>query len=126
MNRERDPEPSSGSRSPLTEAASPQVLLEVTDLRIEFRGKQQTVVAVPRLSFSVRPGESYGLVGESGCGKSTTAMAIMGYLGATGVVAAGRIRFTGRPIGADTDAVLDELGYTAEDISKLKEEEIVR
>jgi crotonobetainyl-CoA:carnitine CoA-transferase CaiB-like acyl-CoA transferase len=38
----------------------------------------------------------------------------------------GRIRFTGRGIGADTDEVLDELGYTAEDISKLKEEEIVR
>jgi crotonobetainyl-CoA:carnitine CoA-transferase CaiB-like acyl-CoA transferase len=38
----------------------------------------------------------------------------------------GRIRFTGRPIGADTDEVLDELGYTAEDISKLKEEEVVR
>ena len=70
-------------------------LLDIRDLRIEFRGKSETVVAVPNLSFSVRPGESYGLVGESGCGKSTTAMAIMGYLGNTGVIAGGSIRFDG-------------------------------
>ncbi|HMG49744.1 MAG TPA: ABC transporter ATP-binding protein [Inquilinus sp.] len=73
-------------------------LLEIRDLRIEFRGKQDTVVAVPRLSFSVGAGESYGLVGESGCGKSTTAMAIMGYLGSTGVIAGGSIRFDGQEL----------------------------
>jgi len=70
--------------------ASP--LLDVRDLRIEFRGKRETTVAVPSVSFCVRPGESYGLVGESGCGKSTTAMAIMGYLGSTGVIAGGPVR----------------------------------
>ncbi|TIO95792.1 MAG: ATP-binding cassette domain-containing protein, partial [Mesorhizobium sp.] len=68
------------------ERASETPLLAVRDLRIEFRGKAETIVAVPKLSFEVKPGESFGLVGESGCGKSTTAMAIMGYLGATGVV----------------------------------------
>ncbi|UDL92033.1 ABC transporter ATP-binding protein [Mesorhizobium sp. PAMC28654] len=73
-------------------------LLDIQDLRIEFRGKQETVVAVPKLSFSVMPGESYGLVGESGCGKSTTAMAIMGYLGATGVIAGGSIRLEGEEL----------------------------
>ncbi|WP_246665078.1 ABC transporter ATP-binding protein [Neorhizobium sp. P12A] len=73
-------------------------LLDIRDLRIEFRGKTDTVVAVPSLSFSVRPGESYGLVGESGCGKSTTAMAIMGYLGNTGVIANGSIRFDGKEL----------------------------
>ncbi|MGO4139595.1 ATP-binding cassette domain-containing protein, partial [Rhizobium brockwellii] len=61
-------------------------VLEIRNLRIEFRGKSETVVAIPDLSLQVMPGESYGRVGESGCGKSTTAMAIMGYLGATGVV----------------------------------------
>ncbi|MDG4888061.1 ABC transporter ATP-binding protein [Mesorhizobium sp. WSM4887] len=75
------------------ERASETPLLAVRDLRIEFRGKAETIVAVPKLSFEVKPGESLGLVGESGCGKSTTAMAIMGYLGATGVVAGGSIRF---------------------------------
>ncbi|NTJ09149.1 ABC transporter ATP-binding protein [Rhizobium lusitanum] len=73
-------------------------LLDIRDLRIEFRGKSETVVAVPKLSISVRPGESYGLVGESGCGKSTTAMAIMGYLGNTGVIAGGSIRFDGKEL----------------------------
>jgi peptide/nickel transport system ATP-binding protein len=73
-------------------------LLEIRGLRVEFRGKAETVVAVPDLSFSVMPGESYGLVGESGCGKSTTAMAIMGYLGETGMIAGGSIRFDGQEL----------------------------
>ncbi|MDL2403320.1 ABC transporter ATP-binding protein [Rhizobium mayense] len=78
-------------------------VLEIKNLRIEFRGKAETVVAIPDLSFSVMPGESYGLVGESGCGKSTTAMAIMGYLGNTGVIANGSIRFSGKElVGAGT------------------------
>ncbi|WP_292088574.1 ABC transporter ATP-binding protein, partial [Mesorhizobium sp.] len=80
------------------ERASGTPLLAVRDLRIEFRGKAETIVAVPKLSFEVKPGESFGLVGESGCGKSTTAMAIMGYLGATGVVAGGSIRFEGEEL----------------------------
>ncbi|MEH7839300.1 ABC transporter ATP-binding protein [Rhizobium laguerreae] len=81
-------------------------VLDIRELRIEFRGKSETVVAIPDLSFKVMPGESYGLVGESGCGKSTTAMAIMGYLGATGVVAGGSIRFNGKQL---VDASAKEL-----------------
>jgi len=78
--------------------ATQEPLLEIRDLRIEFRGKDETVVAVPNLSLSVMRGESYGLVGESGCGKSTTAMAILGYLGRTGTVASGSIRFDGQEL----------------------------
>ncbi|TXH37868.1 MAG: ABC transporter ATP-binding protein [Rhodospirillaceae bacterium] len=73
-------------------------LLQIHDLRIEFRGKDETVVAVPGLSLDVMRGESYGLVGESGCGKSTTAMAILGYLGRTGAVTNGSIRFDGEEL----------------------------
>ena len=81
-------------------------LLDIRDLRVEFRGKAETTVALPGLSFSVMPGESYGLVGESGCGKSTTAMAIMGYLGETGVIAGGSIRFDGQELVGAGDRVL--------------------
>ncbi|MDQ0391255.1 dipeptide ABC transporter ATP-binding protein [Labrys monachus] len=81
-------------------------LLEVRNLRIEFKGKDDTVLAVPDVSFRIAPGESYGLVGESGCGKTTTAMAVMGYLGANGRVTGGSIRFEGQEIVGATPSQL--------------------
>jgi peptide/nickel transport system ATP-binding protein len=75
-----------------------KALLEIRDLRIEYRGRYESVVAVPNVSLTIAPGESYGLVGESGCGKTTTAMAVMGYLGGTGRVTGGSIRFEGEEL----------------------------
>jgi peptide/nickel transport system ATP-binding protein len=76
-------------------------LLELEDLRVHFpiragllRRQIGTVRAVDGVSLSLRPGETLGLVGESGCGKTTTARAIMGLVRAT----AGRIRFAGQDI----------------------------
>ncbi|HLG76708.1 MAG TPA: ATP-binding cassette domain-containing protein, partial [Ktedonobacteraceae bacterium] len=54
-----------------------EYLLEVQDLRTYFKTKAGRVKAVDGVSFNVRPGERVGLVGESGCGKSVTALSIM-------------------------------------------------
>ncbi|MGP8058132.1 MAG: ABC transporter ATP-binding protein [Acidimicrobiales bacterium] len=66
-------------------------MLDVTDLRVEFRRGRQTVQAVAGVSLSIRRGETLGLVGESGCGKSTTGRAIVQVERPT----AGRIIFDG-------------------------------
>ena len=71
-------------------------LLAVRDLRISFprRGEPETFV-VDGISFDVHPGEVVGLVGESGCGKSVTSMAIMRLLPSRGTRVSGRILLNG-------------------------------
>jgi peptide/nickel transport system ATP-binding protein len=81
-------------------------LLELQDLRISYVGRAGESVVVPGLSFTLGAGEALGLVGESGCGKSTVALAIVRYLGRAGRVAGGRILFEGRDLAAlDEDAL---------------------
>jgi len=74
------------------------MILEVKDLRIEFRTRHGTLVAVDGASFAIAPGEVLGVVGESGAGKSLTGMAIIGLLEPPGVIAAGEIRLEGERI----------------------------
>jgi peptide/nickel transport system ATP-binding protein len=71
-------------------------LLEVSDLSVVFhRRGQRDVVAVDGVSFTVDSGEVVGLVGESGCGKSVTALAVTGLLPPRGVRVGGSARFAG-------------------------------
>jgi peptide/nickel transport system ATP-binding protein len=71
-------------------------LLTVTDLRVEFRRRGvDPFVAVNDLSFDVRPGQTVGLVGESGCGKSVTSLAIMRLLPSRGNQVTGTVDFEG-------------------------------
>ncbi|MGI4896579.1 MAG: ABC transporter ATP-binding protein [Janthinobacterium lividum] len=70
-------------------------LLEVEDLRVQFSRGGQRTTAVDGVSFSVGAGEVVGLVGESGCGKSVTSLAIMGLLPARGASVTGSVRFEG-------------------------------
>ncbi|WP_427938873.1 ABC transporter ATP-binding protein [Achromobacter marplatensis] len=76
----------------------PTPVLRVQDLTTCFDGDDTTVVAVDKLSFDLLPGETLGLVGESGCGKSVTSLSIMRLLRAPGRVAGGRIEFDGRDL----------------------------
>ncbi len=69
-------------------------LLEVRNLSIRFPDAHGEVDVVDNVSFDVRPGETMGLVGESGCGKSITSMAIMGLLPKSAVLS-GEILFNG-------------------------------
>ncbi|GGQ11585.1 dipeptide/oligopeptide/nickel ABC transporter permease/ATP-binding protein [Streptosporangium pseudovulgare] len=80
---------------PLPADARP--LLSVEDLSIRFPQRYGDVPVVQSLSFDVRAGETLGLVGESGCGKSLTSLAIMGLL-PRGARADGRIVYDGRDI----------------------------
>ncbi len=70
-------------------------LLVVENLKIEFHTEEGVITAVDDVSFDLEPGETLGLVGESGCGKSVTALSIMGLLPLAGRASGGRILFQG-------------------------------
>ncbi len=76
------------------EAAEP--ILEIENLSISFFTRKGEIPAVMDFSCSVMPGEAMGIVGESGCGKSTVSLGIMRDLSNVGKIVGGRIKFQGR------------------------------
>lgn len=70
-----------------------QNILEIKNLQTVFRTTRGEITSVEDVSFLVKPGETIGIVGESGCGKSVTSLSIMGLLGKNGRVNKGEIRF---------------------------------
>ena len=88
--------------------------LEFRDLEVSYtvRGIDREVLR--NVSFSIAPGEAYGLVGESGCGKSTAAFAAMRYLPRNGKITGGSILFEGQDI----------IGMSSPDINKLRQSAI--
>ena len=83
--------------------------VEVDNLTISYRRRRQRLGVVSGLSFAIRPGEAYGLVGESGCGKTTVAMALMRYLPPNAIVEGGHIRFGGEDVLSMPDTRLQRL-----------------
>jgi len=73
-------------------------LLSVESLHISYSAREGDIPAVVDVSLSPQQGEYVGLVGESGCGKTTVALAIIRYLGANGRIVGGCIRFKGRDL----------------------------
>ena len=73
-------------------------VLEIENLNISFFTRAGEIPAVMDFSCKVMPGDAMGLVGESGCGKSTVALGIMRYLGKNGRVTSGSIKFLGEDI----------------------------
>ena len=78
-------------------------LLEVKDLRTEIQLRTRVVKAVDGVSFNIEPGETVGLVGESGCGKSMTASTIMRLLPPGGQMASGSISLSGKDLTTMSD-----------------------
>jgi len=74
-------------------------LLSIRDLKTEFKGPQGTARAVDGLSFDLEAGRTLGLVGESGCGKSVTALSILRLIPSPpGRIAGGQVMFKGRDL----------------------------
>ena len=83
-------------------------MLEVNDLSVRLHTQRGPANAIRGVSFGLQRGETLGLVGESGCGKSITAMALMGLLPESAVVS-GSIRFEGQELVGQPDASMRRL-----------------
>ncbi len=83
-------------------------LLEVTDLRVRLQTQRGPADAVRGVNFSLERGETLGLVGESGCGKSITALSLLGLLPEDAVVS-GSIRLEGRELLGESDDALCQI-----------------
>lgn len=75
-----------------------ELVLDVTNLRVAFKARGNTVTALRDVSFSLHAGKTLALVGESGSGKSVSSLAIMGLLPKNGIITGGEIRYR-RPDG---------------------------
>jgi peptide/nickel transport system ATP-binding protein len=87
-----------------------QAILDVRDLKVTFTGQDgQRTHAVDGVSFSLEAGRTLGVVGESGCGKSVTSLAIMGLLPKGSAEVTGEIVFEGRDLTREPDRALRRL-----------------
>jgi peptide/nickel transport system ATP-binding protein len=86
-------------------------LLSVKDLRVEYATGDEPVVAVDGVSFDVAPGEFVGVVGESGCGKSTMLFGIARLLSPPASIAGGSVEFHGHNLVTMTEKELNVLRW---------------
>lgn len=102
------------SASPASTVGPRMPVLKVENLAVAYKIRHGEVDAIQNVSFEIGRGETFGLVGESGCGKSTTAWAIVNFLGANGYVKRGSIKFHGQEL----------VGKTGEELRQLRGDQI--
>lgn len=93
------------------EKVQPPKVLEVKDLRVHYRAPRGDVIAVNGVDFDVFGRETVGLVGESGCGKSTTAMAILRLVQPPGHIVGGKVALNGTDMAGLSERQLRELRW---------------
>src|SRR5579859_5427487 len=96
------------------------VILDIRDLRVEFPTRRGVLTAVDGLSLKVKRGETLGLVGESGCGKTVTGLAIVRLIDHPGRITSGSILFKGTDLLSRSEAEMrrlraDELSIVFQD-----------
>ena len=96
----------------MTTPVGPALELDALDVSYTVRGTDRRVLR--GVTFRIERGKSFGLVGESGCGKSTAALAIVRYLPRNGQIDSGSIRIDGR----------DVVGLGGSDLRKLRAEQV--
>ena len=84
-------------------------LIEVENLKLYFMTRQGPAKAVDDIGFSIEKKKTLGLIGESGCGKTTTAMSLMKFVKPPGEIVGGSIRFMGQDIVTMTDEEIRQL-----------------
>jgi peptide/nickel transport system ATP-binding protein len=89
-------------------------VLKLEDVAVAYKIRGGEIEAVQDVSFEIYRGETHGIVGESGCGKSTVAWAVLNFLGANGYVKRGHIKFQGQEL----------VGVTGEELRRLRGDQI--
>ena len=84
-------------------------VLECKDLSISYTTRAGEIPAVINFNLKLMPNEAHGIVGESGCGKSTVALAIMQYMGNNGYIKSGEILFNGRDMTTMSEEELRDI-----------------
>ncbi|MFZ5859041.1 MAG: dipeptide ABC transporter ATP-binding protein [Chloroflexota bacterium] len=84
-------------------------ILSVKNLAVSYKTRKGEVDAVRDVTFDIRRGENLGLVGESGCGKSTVAYAMVNFLGSNGFIKRGEVQFKGESLRGRSEADLRRL-----------------
>ncbi|MDF1500049.1 MAG: ABC transporter ATP-binding protein [Anaerolineales bacterium] len=98
----------------MSELVKAPPVLTLEDVAIAYKIRGGEIEAVQNVSFEINRGETHGIVGESGCGKSTVAWAIVNFLGANGYVKRGSIKFQGQEL----------VGVTGEELRRLRGDQI--